>query len=65
MLKEVLRAYNTMKKSSTRETPFRLAYGTAAVVPTEIRVPLRRSVMVVTALNDELLKDNVVLLDEL
>lgn len=35
------------------------------VVPTEIRVLSRRSIMVVTALNDRLLKNNVVLVDEL
>lgn len=54
-----------MNKSSTRETPFRLTYGMEAIDPTEVRVPLRRSLMVVTTLNDELLKDIVIFLDEL
>lgn len=65
LLKEVLWAYSTTKKSSTGDTPFRLGYGTEAMVPTEVRVPSQRSVMVVTFLNEELLEGNVILLNVL
>lgn len=39
LLKEVLWAYNIMKKSSTSEISFRVAYGTEAMAPTEVKVP--------------------------
>ena len=35
-LPSVLWAYRTMAKTPTRETPFRLAYGSEAVIPTEV-----------------------------
>nr|KYP57317.1 Uncharacterized protein K02A2.6 [Cajanus cajan] len=42
-LHEILWAYRCTPQSSTRETPFRLAYGTDAMIPVEIGEPsLRR-----------------------
>nr|KYP38969.1 hypothetical protein KK1_039756 [Cajanus cajan] len=38
-LPEVLWAYRCMPQSSTRETPFRLAYGTDAMIPVEVGEP--------------------------
>ena len=35
-LPSVLWAYRTTTKMPTRETPFRLAYGSEAVIPTEV-----------------------------
>ena len=35
-LPSVLWAYRTTAKTPTRETPFRLAYGSEAVIPTEV-----------------------------
>ena len=37
-LPNVLWAYRTTARTPTRETPFRLTYGTEAVIPVEIRV---------------------------
>ncbi|XP_058726285.1 uncharacterized protein LOC131597615 [Vicia villosa] len=41
-LHSVLWAYRTTPHSTTGETPFRLTYGTEAVIPVEIHVPSRR-----------------------
>ena len=38
-LPKVLWAYRTTKRSSIRETPFAMVYGTEAVIPTEIGLP--------------------------
>ena len=35
-LPSILWAYRTTAKTPTRETPFRLAYGSEAVIPTEV-----------------------------
>ncbi|XP_058783680.1 uncharacterized protein LOC131658400 [Vicia villosa] len=42
-LHSVLWAYRMTPHSSTGETPFRLTYGTEAVIPVEIREPSRRT----------------------
>ena len=39
----MLWAYRTTKRSSIGETPFAMVYGTEAVIPTEIGLPLLRS----------------------
>ena len=39
----MLWAYRTTPHSTTEETPFRLTYGTEAVIPIEIHVPSRRT----------------------
>ena len=41
-LHNMLWGYQTTAHSSTGETPFRLAYGTEAVIPVEIKEPSRR-----------------------
>ncbi|MCI11137.1 gypsy retrotransposon integrase-like protein, partial [Trifolium medium] len=42
-LQSVLWAYRTTPHSTTGETPFRLVYGTKAVIPVEIGEPSRRT----------------------
>ena len=45
-LPNVLWAYRTMTRTPTRETPFRLTYGTEAVIPIEVGVAnIRREVL--------------------
>lgn len=63
-LEEVLRLYSTTKKSSTGETPFRLAYGTEVIVRIEVSVPLRRIVMIMSLVNEDMLKENLTQLGE-
>ncbi|XP_022040367.1 uncharacterized protein LOC110942913 [Helianthus annuus] len=41
-LPHVLWAHRTMPKTSTRETPFSLTYGTEAVIPAEVGIPTPR-----------------------
>ncbi|XP_022024135.1 uncharacterized protein LOC110924438 [Helianthus annuus] len=41
-LPHVLWAHRTMPKTSTRETPFSLTYGTEAVIPAEVAIPTPR-----------------------
>ena len=38
----VLWAYRTTVRTSTRETPFKLAYGSEAVIPTEVHMASHR-----------------------
>ena len=38
-LAKVLRAYRTTFRTSTRETPFSLAYGAEAMIPVEVGIP--------------------------
>ncbi|GJY93564.1 reverse transcriptase domain-containing protein [Tanacetum coccineum] len=45
-LPHVLRAHRTMIKSSNRDTPFSLTYGTEAVIPAEIGMPTLRTLEV-------------------
>ncbi|XP_076956694.1 uncharacterized protein LOC143631972 [Bidens hawaiensis] len=42
-LPHVLWAHRTMPKTSNRETPFSLTYGTEAMIPAEIGEPTRRT----------------------
>lgn len=65
LLEEVFRANNTTKKSSTRETRFRLAYNIEIVLPTDVCVPSRRTIMVTSSMNDDMLKENMIFLREL
>ena len=45
-LPNVLWAYRTMTRTPTRETPFRLTYGTKTVIPIEVGVAnIRREVL--------------------
>ena len=51
----ILWAYRTMARTSMRETPFRLTYGTEAVIPVEVGVTsIRREVFNEESNNDHL-----------
>jgi len=60
----VLWAYRTTPHSSTGETPFRLAYGTDAVIPAEIGEPSWRTQNFSKDTNDAQLQEELDLLDE-
>nr|GFA97311.1 reverse transcriptase domain-containing protein [Tanacetum cinerariifolium] len=49
----VLWAHRKMIKTSNKDTPFSLTYGTEAVIPVEIGMPSLRCAMVNRAKNDE------------
>ncbi|GJQ97919.1 reverse transcriptase domain-containing protein [Tanacetum coccineum] len=63
-LPHVLWAHRTMIKSSNRDTPFSLTYGTEAVIPVEIGMPILRTAKVDLVQNDEALEINLDLLEE-
>ncbi|GJV67270.1 reverse transcriptase domain-containing protein [Tanacetum coccineum] len=63
-ISHVLWAHRTMVKSSNRDTPFSLTYGTEAVIPAEIRMPTFRTAKLDMAKNDEALQINLELLEE-
>ncbi|GJY21068.1 reverse transcriptase domain-containing protein, partial [Tanacetum coccineum] len=63
-LSHVLWAHRTMIKSSNRETPFSLTYGTKAVIPAEIGMPTLRTTEVDLIKNNEALEINLDLLEE-
>ncbi|GKD97697.1 reverse transcriptase domain-containing protein [Tanacetum coccineum] len=60
----VLWAYRVMIKSSNKDTPFSLTYGTEAVIPAEIRMPTYRTAAVDIACNDDEIRLNLDLLEE-
>ncbi|GJR84406.1 hypothetical protein Tco_0155191 [Tanacetum coccineum] len=53
-----------MIKSSNRDTPFSLTYGTEAVIPAEIGMPTLRTTKIDMVQNDEALEINLDLLEE-
>nr|GEU97666.1 reverse transcriptase domain-containing protein [Tanacetum cinerariifolium] len=55
-ISHVLWAHRTMIKSSNRETPFSLTYGTKAVIPVEIKIPTMRTMEVDMIKNEKLWK---------
>ncbi|GJU40271.1 reverse transcriptase domain-containing protein [Tanacetum coccineum] len=63
-ISHVLWAHRTMVKSSNGDTPFSLAYGTEAVIPVEIGMPIFRTAELDMAKNDEALQINLKLLEE-
>nr|GEW27027.1 reverse transcriptase domain-containing protein [Tanacetum cinerariifolium] len=63
-LPHVLWAHRTMIKSSHGDTPFSLTYGTKAVIPTEIGMPIYRTAAVDVMNNDVELRLNLNLLEE-
>ncbi|GJX18188.1 reverse transcriptase domain-containing protein [Tanacetum coccineum] len=63
-LSHVLWAHRTMIKSSNRETPFSLTYGTEAVIPAEIGMPTLRTAEVDLTKNDEALEINLDLIEQ-
>ena len=65
-LHSILWAYRTTPHSTTGETPFRLTYGTEAVIPVEIMEPSRRTEMPLDEeMNDEALRDELYLVEEI
>ncbi|KAL2319478.1 hypothetical protein Fmac_028447 [Flemingia macrophylla] len=65
MLPEILWAYRCTPHSTTRETPFRLTYGTSAIIPVEIGEPSFRVTHFDPQRNDEELRSDLDLTDEL
>ncbi|GJR50746.1 reverse transcriptase domain-containing protein [Tanacetum coccineum] len=63
-LPHVLWAHRTMLKSSNRDAPFSLTYGTEAVIPTEIGMPTIRTAEVDLVQNNKALEINLDLLEE-
>ncbi|GKE59492.1 reverse transcriptase domain-containing protein, partial [Tanacetum coccineum] len=63
-LSHVLWAHRTMLKSSNRDTPFSLTYGTEAVILTGIGMPTLRTAEVDVVRNDKALEINLDLLEE-
>ncbi|XP_030941985.1 uncharacterized protein LOC115967011 [Quercus lobata] len=63
-LPSVLWAYRTTARTPTGETPFRLTYGTEAVIPVEVGVTSIRRGTFRDGLNDEGLRFNLDCLDE-
>ncbi|GKB09301.1 reverse transcriptase domain-containing protein [Tanacetum coccineum] len=60
----VLWAHRLTPKTSNRETPFSLAYGTEAVIHAEIGIPTRRTIQASDEENEEALGMNLNLLEE-
>ena len=63
-LTNVLWAYRTTARTPTAETPFRLTYGTEAVIPVKVGVTSIRRGMFSEGLNDNELRLNLDFLDE-
>ncbi|RDY10138.1 Tf2-6, partial [Mucuna pruriens] len=63
-LPQVLWSYHTTPHSTTGETPFRLTYGSDAMIPVEIGEPSPRTVLFESAGNEEELRANLDLLQE-
>ncbi|XP_065631696.1 uncharacterized protein LOC136068463 [Quercus suber] len=60
----VLWAYRTIVRTSTGETPFKLAYGTEAVIPAEVHAANHRVTTYQDEANDEQLRLNLDLINE-
>ena len=63
-LPNVLWAYRTTARTPTEETPFRLTYGTEAVIPVEVGVASVRRGTFNLGCNDDELRLNLDCLDE-
>ncbi|GJT93782.1 reverse transcriptase domain-containing protein [Tanacetum coccineum] len=63
-LSHVLWAHRTMIKSSNRETPFSLTYGTEAVIPAKIGMPTLRTAEIDLTKNDKALEIILDLIEE-
>ncbi|XP_027338376.1 uncharacterized protein LOC113852348 [Abrus precatorius] len=64
-LPEILWAYRCTLQTTTKETPFRLTYGTDAMVPVEIGEPSFRRENFKESANEEALAVNLDLIDEI
>ena len=63
-LPEVLWAYKTTVRTPTRETPFKLAYGSEVVIPTEVHMANHRVVKYQDEDNEKQFRLNLDLIDE-
>ncbi|XP_071688750.1 uncharacterized protein [Rutidosis leptorrhynchoides] len=63
-LPSVLWAHRTTHKNITGETPFSLVYGTEAVIPAELMVPMKRIRSFNESSNHEGLRTNLDILEE-
>ncbi|RDX73535.1 Retrovirus-related Pol polyprotein, partial [Mucuna pruriens] len=63
-LPQVLWSYHTTPHSTTNETPFRLTFGTEAIIPIEIGEPSPRTALFEPSGNEEELRTNLDLLQE-
>ncbi|RDX61757.1 hypothetical protein CR513_59983, partial [Mucuna pruriens] len=63
-LPQVLWSYHTTPLSTTNETPFRLTFGTEAVIPVEIGEPSPRTALFEPRENEEELRANLDMLHE-
>ena len=60
----VLWVYITIVRTPTEETPFKLAYGSEAVIPAEVHMANHRMTMYQDKDNEEQLRLNLDLIDE-
>ena len=60
----ILWAYRTTARTLTRETPFRLTYGTEAIIPVEVEVASIKREVLHEEDNDDQLRINLDCLDE-
>ncbi|RDX97493.1 Tf2-9, partial [Mucuna pruriens] len=63
-LPQVIWSYHTTPHSTTGETPFRLTYGSEAMIPVEIGEPSPRTTLFEPTVNEEELRANLDLLQE-
>ncbi|XP_074377349.1 uncharacterized protein LOC141718873 [Apium graveolens] len=63
-LPNVLWAYRTNPRTNTGETPFKLAYGTEAMLPIEVGSPSHREINFDEVANEEGLRINLELIEE-
>ena len=59
-----MRAYRTIVRTPTRETPFKLAYGSEAIIPEEVHMANHRVKKYQAEENEEQLRLNLDLMDE-
>ncbi|KAL0406285.1 UNVERIFIED_CONTAM: hypothetical protein Slati_3942400 [Sesamum latifolium] len=64
-LTSILWAYRTTPRGPTGESPFSLVYGTEAIIPAELGIPSHQIMHFSEGHNNELLKENLDLLEEL
>ncbi|KAL0416876.1 UNVERIFIED_CONTAM: hypothetical protein Slati_3519500 [Sesamum latifolium] len=64
-LTSVLWAYRTTPRGSIGETPFSLVYGTEAIIPAELGMPSHRVMNFYEECNENLLRENLDLIEEL
>ncbi|XP_074342312.1 uncharacterized protein LOC141679825 [Apium graveolens] len=63
-LPSVLWSYRISSRTSTGDTPFKLAYGTEAMLPIEVGSPSHRAINFDEVANEEGLRTNIELIDE-